>query len=43
MFLLKLTNPFSNPYGPINSIEPLSRTLVVCPPNSNTISVMYLL
>ena len=43
MLLLNLTKPNSNPYGPKNSIEPLSKTLVVCPPHLSTILVIYLL
>ena len=41
--LLKLSKPFSKPYGPSNSIEPLSKTLVVCPPSFRIKRVIYLL
>ena len=43
MFLLTLSNAFSKPKGPISSTEPLSKTLVVCPPNLKIIPVTYLL
>jgi hypothetical protein len=43
ILLLILSNPFSNPYGPIYSTDPLSNTLVVCPPSFNTTPVINLL
>jgi len=35
ILLLVCNKDFSKPYGPINSTDPLSNTLVVCPPNCN--------
>lgn len=43
ILLLILRRPFSNPNGPIYSIDPLSNTLVVCPPSFNTRPVINLL